>query len=293
MPSHQPDVPSIVSDNNDDQIFLPKKKRLDPRLVLSGIMMFILVSSSGLALVAQNRDTDNRSSASEGELSVAAITEPCVTTPGNLVKNPSFESNLTNWVKGKSLAIKILTSGAPHCKKALQISAPAYYALPNSFHASLRQPITVGAGKMYKISFWAKLTAADPMGGEAALSSLVFDVVDKNVTLNDSLEFYNNVNTYSVDLYPSGWKKMSGIIETRNDITTSSKLLTMRVANQERGVRVMLDNLTMVEVAKPTVAFQPTPTKESFASPTPEYYPTSFASPTQSIVPTYYLSPQP
>ncbi len=65
MPPHQPDDASIVSDNNDDEIFRPKKKGLDPRFVLSGLLMFILVSSSGLALVAQNRDTDNRSSASE------------------------------------------------------------------------------------------------------------------------------------------------------------------------------------------------------------------------------------
>lgn len=265
MPSHQLDDTSIVSDNNDDQIFLPKKKRLDPRLVLSGIMMFILVSSSGLALVAQNRDTDNRSSASEGEYSNLPISEPCVETPGNLIKNPSFENNLTNWKKGKSLNTKILTSNAAHCKKALHVSAPAYYQLSNAFLAALRQPITVKPAKKYEISFWAKLTAADPMDGDVVLSTLLFDVVDSKASLNETLESHNNVSTLAVHLYPSGWTKLSGVIEIISDISSANSMLTVRFQNQERGIKVMVDNLTMVELPDPTPTFEPTPTASQSA----------------------------
>ncbi len=154
MPSHQPNDASIISDNNDDQIFLPKKKRLDPRIVLSGIMMFILVSSSGLALVAQNRDTDNRSSASEGEYSNLPTSEPCGETSGNLIKNPSFEQNLRNWNKsGSGSTLSVTTRQPYHCNKSLAITGSQ---ITRGSYINITQPISLLQNTSYRFSLGFK-----------------------------------------------------------------------------------------------------------------------------------------
>ncbi len=294
MPSHQPDDASIVVDNNDDQIFLPKKKRLDPRIVLSGIMMFILVSSSGLALVAQNRDTDNRSSASEGEYSNLPISEPCVETPRNLIKNPSFETNFTNWAKGRLINRAVLTSGSPHCQKNVRVTFLRSEDIGSDAQKSLSQRVEIKPNTKYKISLWARTN--DEL---ASLEAYVLSRPTNNQGSEDRLVLTDIYETFFLS---NQWQKFEISEKSKPEFSSADSILYL-VASAPKGKSVYIDNVVLVELPSqspsPYPTFKPsgapTPTKmiTGFPTPTPAYFPTPHSDPTPTRVPTNYPTPQP
>jgi hypothetical protein len=261
MPTHQPDDTSIISENNDDQIFLPKKKRLDPRLVLSGVMMFILVSSSGLALVAQNRDTDNRSSASEGELSATAITEPCVTTPGNLVKNPSFEGGMTGWNKGRNLGTSILKTGAPHCKKMLKATFLINSANVDAFTQSFSRPITITPNDWYRITFWTKTNSTNPDYTGSVFVTVMEDLPAKQ---GPATRLY-----IPQQIYPTReWQKIDLTVKSEAEFSTLKSRLYVMFEGGTKGSSILMDNITITKIQAPTPTMEPFPTPPFNPSPT-------------------------
>jgi hypothetical protein len=259
MPSHQPDVPSIVSDNNDDEIFRPKKKRLDPRLMLSGIMMFILVSSSGLALVAQNRDTDNRSSASEGELSALAVAEPCVETPGNLIKNPSFENNFNGWRKGRNIKSTIATNKPPHCKKMTKSIFLKPEGSSDALTQSLSRPIVIKPNTQYKISFWARTNTIDPDASNLIAAEVLEDF---GIAQGPEVRLSFNLNDY---FWPTQeWQKFESIAFSQSSFSSAASRFYIWMEGQ-KGSAIFIDNIVLTEIPEPTPTIEPTPTASQSA----------------------------
>ncbi len=285
MPTHQPDDASIVVDNNDDQVFLPKKKRLNPQIVLSGLLMVIFLGGSGLALMEQNVSTDNRSSASEGEF-LEEASAPCTETPGNLIMNPSFEQNLNKWTKnGSGSNIQVITSQPHHCYKSLLFTG---VQKTRKNFVNITQPISLLQNTIYRFSLSFKSEQLYPWK-ELELVIL---------TKANSQSTYQSVYSQVLPVTTSNWGRPEFLISTLQSLS-QEELNTARIMIRTKlikGERIGIDNLSLIPhySLSPTPAIPTaTPAITNYYTPTPTHTVTYYPTQAPTTWPSNYPTPHP
>ena len=173
---------------------------------------------------------------------VFTSTPPVVTT--NLVKNPSFESGLTDWTKGPTTSYidpTVVTTPVQDGTKALQYAAPT---ATTGFY----QNIAVEAGATYKLSFYYNVSTIGTANQNARVYCNWQDAASANVTDAATDALLRGGNKTSTSGYlPDGTVGTYQLYEVTIKVPATGVTQLQFAVRSYKNATVTFDNFSLVK----------------------------------------------